>query len=365
MTKELPTGWICDYLDNVCNVEYGTRVVRKRDGGTIYPVYGGGGATFFMDTYNRQNALVVARFAMSEQCTRLVKGKFFLNDSGLTVSPKNKNFLTQSFLDWQLIALNNKIYSLGKGSAQRNLKVDMFRKLNLNIPSLPEQKQIVEKLDKIFADIDKAKANTEKNLENAKEMFRAQLTEVFNLLKTDGAQVELQNVCAKISVGGDKPAAFSKEPTSRYKIPVYANGEQNDGLLGFTDVPTISQPAITVAARGTIGFACKRMIPYCPIVRLISLIPDTEKISLDFLFYALKYLIPTGNGTSIPQLTLPTIRKFRISYPTSLDAQAKVVEKLNHLQNTTRELEKTYTKTLSILEELKQSVLQQAFSGKL
>lgn len=240
-----------------------------------------------------------------------------------------------------------------------------LKSLPILFPSLPEQKRIVEKLDKIFADLDKAKENTQKNLENAKEMFRAQLTEVFNLLKTDGAQVELQNVCAKISAGGDKPAAFSKEPTSRYKIPVYANGEQNDGLLGFTDVPTISQPAITVAARGTIGFACKRMIPYCPIVRLISLIPDTEKISLDFLFYALKYLIPTGNGTSIPQLTLPTIRKFRISYPTSLDAQAKVVEKLNHLQNTTRELEKTYTKTLSILEELKQSVLQQAFSGKL
>jgi type I restriction enzyme S subunit len=42
-------------------------VVRKRDGGTIYPVYGGGGATFFMDIFNREDCLIVARFAMSEK----------------------------------------------------------------------------------------------------------------------------------------------------------------------------------------------------------------------------------------------------------------------------------------------------------
>lgn len=252
-----------------------------------------------------------------------------------------------------------------KVAGQPKLALSRLASIKLKFPSLSEQRRITEKLDKIFADIDKAKENTTKNLQNAQEVFNAQLTGIFNLLKTDGAQAELQDVCTKISAGGDKPAAFSKGPTSQYKIPVYANGEQNDGLLGFTDIPTINQPAITVAARGTIGFTCKRLTPYCPIVRLISLIPNSEKISLDFLFYALKYLIPTGNGTSIPQLTLPTIRKFRISYPTSLDIQAKVVARLNCLRNATQELEKVYTKTLTILNELKQSILQQAFSGKL
>ena len=46
-------GWFTGEIDNICNVEYGTRVVQKNDGGTIYPVYGGGGATFAMDIYNR------------------------------------------------------------------------------------------------------------------------------------------------------------------------------------------------------------------------------------------------------------------------------------------------------------------------
>ena len=39
-------------IEELCNVEYGTRVVRKKDAGTTYPVYGGGGETFFLDTFN-------------------------------------------------------------------------------------------------------------------------------------------------------------------------------------------------------------------------------------------------------------------------------------------------------------------------
>lgn len=389
MTRVLPTGWEEKTLGEVCEINIGKTPSRadvsywdkKKETNNIWLSIADLSNTTDKKVYSSKEFLSnkgAKIVPIVERGTLLLSFKLTIgrvafagvplrtNEAIAQLPIKNANTLDKNYLYYYLQAYDYEELLQGDIKVKgKSLNKAKLKQLNVKFPSLPEQKRIVEKLDKIFADIDKAKENTEKNLENAKEVFRAQLTEVFNLLKTDGAQDELQNVCAQISAGGDKPAAFSKEPTSRYKIPVYANGEQNDGLLGFTDVPTISQPAITVAARGTIGFACKRMIPYCPIVRLISLIPDTEKISLDFLFYTLKYLIPTGNGTSIPQLTLPTIRKFRISYPTSLDAQAKVVEKLNHLQNTTQELEKTYTKTLSILEELKQSVLQQAFSGKL
>ena len=54
----MKSNWQTKKIDDACNVEYGTRVVNKRDGGSIYPVYGGGGATFFMDTYNRENKKV-------------------------------------------------------------------------------------------------------------------------------------------------------------------------------------------------------------------------------------------------------------------------------------------------------------------
>jgi len=103
----MKAGWNSVILDDACLIEYGTRVVQKKNGGSIYPVYGGGGATFSMDTSNRCNRLVVSRFGMSEQCTRLVHGDFFLNDSGLTVAPKSNYRLSQAYLDKHLLHLND------------------------------------------------------------------------------------------------------------------------------------------------------------------------------------------------------------------------------------------------------------------
>lgn len=156
-------------LEDVCNVEYGTRVVRKRDGGEGYPVYGGGGATFEMSTFNRENRLVIARFGMSEECTRFVSGRFFLNDSGLTVSPKTDSIL-QRFLDFQMLSLNSVIFALGKGTAQKNLDVPLFRKLPLFIPDISEQHRIVAKCESL--------RSASQHLESIYQKKRAALAEL-------------------------------------------------------------------------------------------------------------------------------------------------------------------------------------------
>ena len=142
--------WKSGEVSELCDVEYGTRVVRKQEKGTEYPVYGGGGETFRIDRFNREDRLVISRFGMSEQCTRFVDGKFFLNDSGLTVSPKCQD-LSQEYLDKVILSLNDEIFRLGRGAAQKNLDVDGFKNLNFSYPTLSEQKRIVAKLDAAFA----------------------------------------------------------------------------------------------------------------------------------------------------------------------------------------------------------------------
>jgi type I restriction enzyme S subunit len=150
-------GWERKKLGEVCEIKYGTRVVQKRDGGSTYPVYGGGGATFKMDRYNREDCLIISRFAMSPQCVRFVKGKFFLNDSGLSVETSHP-MLTQSFLNKCMVAFNYKIYSLGKGAAQRNLDVNAFKNLPIRFPiDVSIQERIVEELDCISGIIEKKK----------------------------------------------------------------------------------------------------------------------------------------------------------------------------------------------------------------
>lgn len=154
----MKTDWNFLPLDSVASIDYGTRVVQKKDGGTIYPVYGGGGETFRMNRFNRQDILVISRFAMSAQCTRFVKGPFFLNDSGLTVSTKTGSLL-QAYLEKFLIAHNDDIYLMGKGMAQRNLDMPSFRKLVVCFPeSIIEQQRIVDELDLLTGIIDKKNA---------------------------------------------------------------------------------------------------------------------------------------------------------------------------------------------------------------
>ena len=73
----LPVGWEWVRLSDVINIVYGTRIVKKTANEGDYPVYGGGDITFYVDTYNRDTAIVVSRFGLSKKCTRYIKGRFF------------------------------------------------------------------------------------------------------------------------------------------------------------------------------------------------------------------------------------------------------------------------------------------------
>lgn len=91
--------------------------------------------------------MIIARFAMSKCCVRYVNGRFFLNDSGLSV--KASNYFHQDFLNHCMVSLNDTIYNLGKGAAQRNLDIKAFKQIPIPIPPKPTQLAIVAELDKI------------------------------------------------------------------------------------------------------------------------------------------------------------------------------------------------------------------------
>ena len=123
-------------------------------------------------------------------------------------------------------------------------------------------------------------------------------------------RVKLEEVCKRIYAGGDVPKdRYSEEKTEDYKVPIFANAEKDEGLYGYTDEAREKELSITVAARGTIGYTVIRREPFLPVIRLITVVPDLKKVSERYLFYALKMCKPQSSGTSIPQLTVPDIKK--------------------------------------------------------
>ncbi len=119
-----------------------------------------------------------------------------------------------------------------------------------------------------------------------------------------------------MGAGGDKPKIVSDLKSEEYPFPIYSNGINNEGLYGFTDTPKISEESVTVSARGTIGFVCLRYVPYVPIVRLVTLIPDTSQITAKYLYLYLNQIHISGTGTTQQQLTVPDFRKTKIIVPT-------------------------------------------------
>lgn len=364
------------------SVDYGTRVVKKRDGGTIYDVYGGGGKTFFMDTFNRENALVVARFAMSERCTRFVTGKFFLNDSGLTVSIVNRDFMIQEYLNYNFLFLNEYIYSLGHGSAQRNLNVNKFKEIEISFPkSLDEQKRVVGILDEAFENINQAKAIAEQNLKNIEELFNSELQNIFS---NDGEGWErntLGEVCEKTS-----NIKWSENINKDFKyVDLSAVSRENFKITDFVMVTSENAPsrAKRFIQTGDIIFATTR-----PTLKRVSMITEdynnqicstgfavlrsNKKMidkSLIFYFiqsnYFMDFMEKMQRGASYPAVSDSDVKSIQISYPKSLDEQGKIVERLGELKERVDEGSAILLRKIAALDELKKSLLQKAFNGEL
>ena len=143
--------------------------------------------------------------------------------------------------------------------------------------------------------------------------------------------VNICDVCSEIFAGGDAPKNnMSVEKTDKYNIPIYSNGEAKDGLYGFTNFARVSEPSITISARGTIGYTSVRNTPFVPIVRLITLVPKRDIIDIRYLFYAAQNYKFDGSGTSIPQLTVPVLKKYNFPLPT-LEEQKRIVVVLDKI----------------------------------
>ncbi|NQU63906.1 MAG: restriction endonuclease subunit S [SAR324 cluster bacterium] len=183
-------------------------------------------------------------------------------------------------------------------------------------------------------------------------------------MKTGWATKTLEQVCDELFAGGDVPKKnLSKFKTEKYRIPIFSNGAKNSGLYGYTDLIRVTKPSITVSARGTIGFSAIRNEPFFPVVRLIVLTPNTQTISLKFLKYVIGSLDFANSGSSIPQLTVPMIRKYAIPVP-PLPEQKRIVAKLDRAFAAIDQAKANVERNLQNAKDLFQSKLNRIFSQK-
>ena len=175
--------------------------------------------------------------------------------------------------------------------------------------------------------------------------------------------VGLKYISKKIFAGGDKPENFSKIKTDKNVFPIFSNGIDKNGLYGYTDEPRVLEKALTVSARGTIGFTKIREANFTPIIRLIVIILK-DRILYEFLDYYFKYNSLVGVGSSIPQLTVPIVNEKIIPLP-PLNEQKRIVEKLDFLFDKIKKAKELIEEIKIDIENRKISILDRAFKGAL
>ena len=261
-----------------------------------------------------------------------------------------------------------------------------IRKLYKDIPvlPLPEQHRIVTILDEAFDGITTAKANAEKNLQNARALFESYLQSVFTErgegwgMKPLGEMAAFRNGInfTKTSKGDPIRILGVKDFQSNHWAPL----ESLDSIIPDGVVPdsdTLQKNDIVfVRSNGN-----PELIGRCLLIGDVSERTthsgftikarlQTEDVLPTYLCHFLKSgrtrreMIDGGNGANIKSLNQGTLSRLVIPFP-SLADQVQIVQRLEEIQEETQRLESIYQQKQSALDALKKSLLHQAFSGQL
>jgi type I restriction enzyme S subunit len=274
---------------------------------------------------------------------------------------------------------------LAAGSTVRNLNIGLAKSVEIPFPPLGEQKRIVRKLDEAFEGIAKAKSNAEKNLQNARSLFESRLETVFTQRGDEWQRKPLGELCERITKGSspkwqgidyvERPGVLfvTSENVGEFEIlmrePKYVeekfNIKDKKSILKCGDVLT----NIVGASIGrTAVFNLEQTANINQAVCLIRCQPNL--LYNAYLAYLLnspvfkQVLHDNEVNTARANLSLTFFSELPVPSP-SLAVQRQVVGELDQFRKEVQHLESLYQQKLAALEELKKSLLHQAFTGGL
>ncbi|MCC5907174.1 MAG: restriction endonuclease subunit S [Balneolaceae bacterium] len=250
------------------------------------------------------------------------------------------------------------------GVAQQNLSLTQIKSFKIPIPPLPEQKRIVAILHEAFEVIDQAKANIERNIQNAEELFQSKLNEVFSQSAEESEEKRLDEVCENLD-RFRKP--ITKKDREEGPYPYYGASGIVDYVADYIfdeDLLLVSEDGANLLARTyPIAFSIsgKNWVNnHAHVLRFDNL---TSQRFIEYYLNSIK-LDPWVSGMAQPKLNQRNLNSIPVPFP-ALQKQQKIVDELDELQNDIESIIEAYKQKESALEELKKSILHEAFSGEL
>ena len=331
-------GWTYKKLNEVCDKSSSNIVINKLDDNNgDYPLFGASGLVKNVDFYHQDKPYIgIVKDGAGVGRVNTYPAYSSLVGTMQYIFPKEECLL--NYVKYFLVKLD--LSHCVSGATIPHIYFKDYGKELIPVPPLSTQLSIVSELDKIN-ELIRLKKEQLKDYDNlAQSIFY----EMFGdpVVNEKGWEVKrITDLCIEISAGGDASKhEIKKTKDEIFSVPVYSNGIDEDGLYGYSNHATINQPAITLAARGTIGAAFIRTEPYIPIIRLVSVIPDLSKISLTYLFYILKQTEWDRTGGTIPQLPVPKVKQLTLPLP-PLPLQQAFAQRIKLIEQQKAEIQST------------------------
>ncbi len=367
-------------IGDVLKLEYGKPLPQSdRSGNGKIPAYGANGMLCWSTkAYRTKRSIIVGRKGSAGEIN-LTDGPYWPTDVTYFVE-HNDNETDLNYLYHLLKYLD--LPKLAKGVKPGINRNDVYA-IKAPIPPLPEQKRIVAILDEVFAGIDKAIANTQQNLANARELFESYLNSIFTQKNEGWPEQKLGDVFDITSskrilekewtsagvpfYGGKEIVMLAKSGTVLSNA--YISEEKYRDYASKYDMPR--QGDILITARGTIGvgYIVKTGDKfYYKDGNIISMRGKTPTNPC-FILYAFRSNVMASQpgkltGTTVRHLPIQKAKELALRMP-EVGTQNSVVEQIQKLEKDAKQLEAIYQQKLTALAELKQSLLKKAFSGEL
>lgn len=269
---------------------------------------------------------------------------------------------------------------LAAGSTVRNLNIGLAKSVDIPYPPLPEQQRIVAILDKAFEGIGAAKANTEKNLQNARTLFESHLQSVVNQRGSEWKYKTLEQIATTFGRGKSKHRPRNAPHLYGGKYPFVQTGDIRNADHVITEYSqTYSEAGLAQSKlwpRGTICITIAANIAETAILgfdacfpdSVIGVVADPNEADVGFIEYLLQSFKTSiqakGKGSAQANINMRSFENERFPFP-PVSKQKQIVANLDSLREEIQRLEIVYKQKLTVLEALKKSLLHQAFTGKL
>jgi type I restriction enzyme S subunit len=308
--------------------------------------------------------------------------RFYFKDASVLWLARNSDVSSEYINHWLKSPLFLDQLDRGNGATVDTLTIQKLQGVLVHVPSASEQRRIVTLLDEAFADIATAKANAEKNLQNARELFNSKLDAIVVHAQENGEVVALSELATDITDGDHMPP-----PKVQHGLPFITIGniDKQTRTIDFSDTfkvpreyfdalkankrPMRGDVLYTVTGSFGIPVLVEDDAEFC-FQRHIGLIRPKADVDSTWLHYLLqspqvfKQAADGATGTAQKTVSLKVLRNLQVPR-ISLKAQSAHVETLRSVEAECRRLESIYRQKLTALDDLKKSLLHQAFSGLL